>query len=137
MENAKRFALFILMIPHALVGGAFYAFLAHKFFGNREPWVTLFMLCGLGLSIGVIGRFVGASNGVLVAVYIGAGLLFVTLRLFFGRGSGVETFFVAHWSAVLLLVVMPSFIQAREKAKRIQEMRREQSRQRAVSMNVS
>jgi len=118
----KKVATTILVIPFALAGGVFYGWIADRLFRDRDPWFTLCMLCGLAISICAMSWLTGAQHIAAVWVFVGTGLLFIALRLLFGRGSGLEMFYMAHVFAILLMLFLPALARAKEKAKRLHEM---------------
>lgn len=87
------------------------------------------LLCGLAVSVCAMTWFTGTSRTAAVWVFVGTGLLYIALRLLFGRGSGLEMFYLAHVFAILLLFLLPTLARAKEKARRLQEVRPNQSLQ--------
>ena len=123
----KKAATTLLLIPFALLGGLPYGLIADRIFREREPWFTLCMLCGLGVTVCAMTWLGGTSPMTAAWVFAGTGALFVALRLLFGSGSAFEMFFVTHILAVLSLLLPPAFAHVREKTGRSHGMRPNQS----------
>ncbi len=113
----------LLLSFFSLVGGFIYGLIAGRVSKGREPWFTLCMLCGLGVSVCAVAWLTGASWTVAVGVFVGASLLFAILRKLFGRGSDLEMFILTHVFAIMLLLLFPAI----KKARRLHEMRSNQS----------
>ncbi len=99
----------LLLIPYALVSGLAYGLIAHKVAGEKEPWFTLLMLCGLACTIALIAWPGGIPWRYSAWTFAGTGLLYVLLRLWFGRGAAVEIFGFPQVIAVLVLVCWPIY----------------------------
>lgn len=113
----------LLLIPFALAGGLFYGLIADRIFREREPWFTITMLCGPGISVGAMTWLAGASQAAAIWVFVGTGICYVALRVLFGRRSALETFYAPHLCAILLLLLLPALARAQEKARQLHEMR--------------
>jgi hypothetical protein len=112
----KKVATTILVIPFALAGGLIYGLIADKIFREREPWFTLSMLCGLCVSVCAMTWLTGASRTAGAWVFVGTGILYIALRLLFGRRSALEMFYTPHFGAIMLLLLLPTLTRARVKA---------------------
>ncbi|MGV3660708.1 MAG: hypothetical protein ACO1TE_11005 [Prosthecobacter sp.] len=99
----------LLLIPYALVSGLAYGLVAHKVAGEKEPWFTLLMLCGLAFTIGVIAWLGSIAWAYAAWTFAGTGLLYVLMRAGFGRGAAVEIFGFPQIIAVLVLFCWPFY----------------------------
>lgn len=99
----------LLLIPYALVSGLAYGLVAHKLAGEREPWFTLLMLCGLAFTISAIAWLGGIAWAYAIWTFAGMGLLYVLMRLWFGRGAASEILAFPQIIAVLVLFCWPIF----------------------------
>lgn len=97
----------LLLIPYALVSGLAYGLVAHKLAGEKEPWFTLLMLCGLACTVFVIAWLAGVAWTYAVWSFAGTGLLYVLLRLWFGRGAAPEILAFPQIVGVLVLLCWP------------------------------
>lgn len=99
----------LLLIPYALLSGLAYGLAAHWLVREREPWFTLLMLAGLGLTITLIGWLSGIPWFYAAWVFAGAGTGYAGLRMLFGRGSASEILAVPQVLAVLALFCWPVY----------------------------
>lgn len=99
----------LLLIPYALVSGLAYGLVSHKLAGEKEPWFTLLMLCGLAFTIAVITWLGGIAWAYAAWTLAGTGLLYVLLRLLSGRGAAVEIFGFPQVIALLVLFCWPVY----------------------------
>jgi hypothetical protein len=123
----KKFVEIVIAIPFALAFGLFYGLVADKLTKGREPWFTLFMVLGLGMTVCVMRWLCGASWAAAVWVFIGTGILFVASRLMFGKGSAHEMIIGPHICVILILALHPALERAKEKARHIREEQPNQS----------
>lgn len=94
----------LLLIPYALASGLAYGLVAHKTVGEKEPWFTLLMLCGLAFTVAAIAWLGGIAWTYAAWTFAGTGLLYVLLRLLFGRGAAAEMIAFPQVIAVLALL---------------------------------
>jgi hypothetical protein len=121
-SNAVEYFVLIAFMPFALAGGFFHGLIAHKLSKGREPWFTLLMLIGLGGTIFGI-QWVSHDLGARTAwLFIAMALLYVGLRLLFGRGGGqsLEAFLMPHMCAILMCLLLPTLDQIKAKRSRQQ-----------------
>ena len=117
----KKFVEIVIAIPFALAFGLFYGLVADKLTKGREPWFTLFMVLGLGMTVCIMRWLCGASWSAAVWVFIGTGILFLASRLMFGKKSAHEMIIVPHICIILILALHPALERAKEKARHIRE----------------
>jgi hypothetical protein len=115
----KKIVTAVLMIPFGLATGGVWGVAAGTITHGREPWFTAMMLCGLGVTTGVLSWLCGVTQTVAAYTFFGTGCAFVALRLFFGKGSAMEMFAGPHVFAVLLLLMWPALQRAKQRQRDI------------------
>lgn len=113
----------LLLIPYALVSGLAYGLVAQWLVRDREPWFTLLMLGGLGLTISFFAWLGGIPLEVASWTFAGTGSLYVLFRLVFGRGSASEMLALPQILAVLILIFWGGWHHARQKVLERQQQR--------------
>ena len=113
----KKLVTTALMVVFGVATGAVWGIAANKITRGREPWLTVFMLCGLGVTVGGVSWCGGASTTLIAYTFVGTACAFVALRLLYGKRSALEMFAGPHVLAVLLLLVWPAMDRAKQKAR--------------------
>lgn len=108
----KQKLILLLFIPCALAGGLGYGLLADYLVRGKEPWFTLLLLGGLATTIALITWLSGIPGVIALWTFVGAGGVYLLLRLMFGKGSAVEMLAPAHILAILCLLSWGALRQA-------------------------
>jgi hypothetical protein len=115
----KKLVTTALLVVFGVATGAVWGIAADKITRGREPWLTVLMLCGLGVTVGGVSWCGGASSALIAYTFVGTACAFVALRLLYGKKSALEMFAGPHVLAVLLLLVWPAMERAKQKAREL------------------
>ena len=101
--------LVILLIGVPLLGlwmGGVYALPAMKLSGERDPWLSLMLAGGLGLTVFGLGGTLGGTVPVLCSIFGGSIVLLLLARKVYGSlGHSLERFGLVHAAALLATLV--------------------------------
>jgi hypothetical protein len=115
----KKVIATILMAVFGVATGAVWGIAADKITRGREPWLTLLMLCGLGIMVGAVSWCGGASPMVTVYTFVGTAGAFAALRLLYGKRNALEMFAGPHVLALLILLLWPALERAKQRAREL------------------
>ena len=103
----KEIALLALMLPLlGLVMGGIWSYPAMKLTKDRDPWLTLLLGLGLGMTVFGIGWMAEAPMVLLAWIWLGAVVLLLLARVVFGSlGGSLEHFGMVHVATLLGLFV--------------------------------
>ena len=108
----KEWLLLALLAPVlGLLLGGIYAYPAMRLTKEREPWLTLLLGAGLGVTIFGIGWTSHAPLPHLLGVWFVSLVLLLVVRAVFGLRGNLEHYGMVH-VATLLLVVLTAALQA-------------------------
>jgi hypothetical protein len=109
------FAIGLILAPAA------YGVTAEKLSKGRDPWLSILMLTGLAVT-GATMNFAGGVSAKAAAWTVFAAIVvYILLRLLFGRGSAFEVFFAIHFAAFLFWILWPQLERAKLKQQRLQQ----------------
>lgn len=116
-ENFSEVFLLLFMLPFVgLMLGAIYSWPAMVVTKERDPWLTLLLALGLGITVFGVGIFSHIPLSYLAAVWLLAVILLLLVRSAFGLTGNIEHFGMAHILTILLVLLASVFSNAQRKS---------------------